>query len=44
VSTEGDEVKIQSGTEVVTVKKDQVYGKLLAVIPFIGSILSVVGL
>ena len=44
VSTEGDEVKIQSGTEVVTVKKDQVYGKLLAVIRFIGSILSVVGL
>jgi hypothetical protein len=44
VSAEGDNVKIQSGTEVVTVKKEQVYGKLIAVIPFIGSILSVVGL
>ncbi len=44
VSTEGDNVQIQSGTEVVTVKKEQVYGKLIAVIPFIGSILSVVGL
>ena len=44
VSVEGDNVQIQSGTEVVTVKKDQVYGKLIAVIPFIGSVLSVVGL
>ena len=44
VSTKGDDVQIQSGTEVVTVKKEQVYGKLIAVIPFIGSILSVVGL
>jgi hypothetical protein len=44
VSVEGDNVQIQSGTEVVTVKKEQVYGKLIAVIPFIGSVLSVVGL
>lgn len=44
VRAEGEKVQIQSGTEVVTVKKEQVYGKLLAVIPFIGSILSVVGL
>jgi hypothetical protein len=44
VSTEGDNVQIQSGTEVITVKKEQVYGKLIAVIPFLGSILSVVGL
>ena len=44
VSTEGEMVQIQSGTEVVTVKKEQVYGKLIAVIPFIGSVLSVVGL
>jgi len=44
VSTQGDNVQIQSGTEVVTVKKSQVYGKLIAVIPFIGSILSIVGL
>ena len=44
VSTEGDDVQIQSGTAVVTVKKEQVYGQLIAVIPFIGSILSAVGL
>jgi hypothetical protein len=44
VSTEGENVQIQSGSEVVLVKKEQVYGKLIAVIPFIGSILSVVGL
>jgi hypothetical protein len=44
VSTDGDNVKIQSGTEVVTVKKEQVYGKLIAVIPFIGTILSAIGL
>jgi hypothetical protein len=44
VSTDGDNVKIQSGTEVVTVKKVQVYGKLIAVLPFIGSILSAIGL
>jgi hypothetical protein len=44
VSTDGDNVKIQSGTEVVTVKKEQVYGKLIAVLPFIGSILSAIGL
>ena len=44
VSAEGESVQIQSGTEVVTVKKEQVYGKLIAVIPFIGTILSVVGL
>ena len=44
VSAEGDSVQIQSGTQVITVKKEQVYGKLIAVIPFIGSILSVVGL
>jgi hypothetical protein len=44
VSAEGEDVQIQSGTEVITVKKEQVYGKLIAVIPFIGSILSVVGL
>jgi hypothetical protein len=44
VSAEGEDVQIQSGTEVITVKKEQVYGKLIAVIPFIGSILSVIGL
>jgi len=44
VSTDGDNVKIQSGTDVITVKKEQVYGKLIAVIPFIGTILSAIGL
>lgn len=37
-------VEIQSGTTVQTVKSSQVYGTLIAIVPFIGSILSVVGL
>lgn len=44
VKANGDSVDIQSGVEVITVKSTQIYGKLIAVIPFIGSILSVVGL
>lgn len=44
VKANGDNVDIQSGVEVITVKSTQIYGKLIAVIPFIGSILSVVGL
>jgi hypothetical protein len=44
VKADGDKVDIQSGVEVVTVKSSQIYGKLIAVIPFIGSILGVVGL
>jgi hypothetical protein len=39
-----DSVEIQAGTTVQKVKSDQVYGTLIAVIPFLGSILSVVGL
>lgn len=37
-------VEIQSGTTVQTVKSSQVYGTLIAIVPFIGLILSVVGL
>lgn len=44
VKANGDSVDIQSGVEVVTVKSTQIYGTLLAVIPFIGSVLGVVGL
>lgn len=44
VKANGDSVDIQSGVEVITVKSTQIYGKLIAVIPFIGSVLSVVGL
>ncbi|CAB4335480.1 unannotated protein [freshwater metagenome] len=44
VTADAENVQIQSGTEGVTVKKQQVYGTLIAVIPFIGSILSVIGL
>ena len=44
VKTNGDSVDIQSGANVETVKSSQVYGKLIAVIPFIGQILGVVGL
>ena len=40
----GNQVDLQVGTQLVRVKKSQISGKLLAVIPFIGSILSVVGL
>jgi hypothetical protein len=40
----GDQVDLQAGTKLLRVKKTQVSGKLLAVVPFIGSILSVVGL
>ena len=44
VKANGDSVDIQSGAEVVAVKSDQIYGTLIAVIPFIGSVLGVVGL
>jgi hypothetical protein len=39
-----DTVEIQAGTNVQSVKSDQIYGTLIAVIPFLGSILSIVGL
>ena len=44
VKADGAKVDIQSGAEVITVKSTQIYGTLIAVIPFIGSILGVVGL
>jgi len=44
VKTNGDSVDIQSGANVETVKSSQIYGKLIAVIPFIGQVLSVIGL
>jgi hypothetical protein len=44
VSSDAKGVQIQTGANPVLVKPDQVYGKLIAVIPFIGSLLSVVGL
>jgi hypothetical protein len=37
-------VEIQAGTTVQSVKSSQVYGTLIAVITFLGSVLSVVGL
>jgi hypothetical protein len=40
----GKTVDVQSGTAAFTVKPSQVYGKLILVIPFLGSILGVVGL
>lgn len=39
-----DTVEIQSGTAVQSVKSSQIYGTLVAMIPFLGSVLSVVGL
>jgi hypothetical protein len=44
VKTNGESVDIQSGANVETVKSSQIYGKLIAVIPFIGQVLSFVGL
>jgi len=42
--TKGNSVDIQAGAKTQTVKSSQVYGTLIAVIPFLGSVLSVVGL
>lgn len=39
-----DTVEIQAGTSVQSVKSSQVYGTFIAIVPFLGSILSVVGL
>lgn len=44
MGNKADTVEIQAGTTVQTVKSDQIYGTLIAVIPFLGSILSVVSL
>jgi hypothetical protein len=40
----GENVDLQAGAKLVRVKSSQISGKLLAVVPFIGSLLSVVGL
>jgi len=44
MGNKAETVEIQAGTTVQTVKSSQVYGTLIAVIPFLGSILGVVGL
>jgi len=44
VKADGDTVEIQSGVEVIKVKSSQIYGELIAVVPYIGSILGLVGL
>jgi hypothetical protein len=44
VSSDANGVQIQTGANPITVKSDQVYGKLIAVIPYIGFILSLIGL
>jgi len=44
MGNKAETVEIQAGTTVQSVKSSQVYGTLIAVIPFLGSILSVVGL
>lgn len=40
----GSTIDVQSGNAAFSVKPDQVYGKLILVIPFLGSIFGVVGL
>jgi hypothetical protein len=44
MGNKADTVEIQAGASIQNVKSSQVYGTLVAVIPFLGSILSVVGL
>lgn len=44
MGNKADTVEIQAGTSVQSVKSTQVYGTLVAVIPFLGSILSAIGL
>jgi len=44
MGNKAETVEIQAGTTVQTVKSSQVYGTLIAVIPFLGTILGVVGL
>ena len=44
MGTKGDSVDIQAGPKTQTVKSSQVYGTLIAVVPFLGSVLSLVGL
>ena len=44
MGNKAETVEIQAGTTVQTVKSSQVYGTLIAVIPFLGTILGLVGL
>jgi len=43
-SISGDKIDVQTGAKMIRVSKNQISGKLLLVIPFIGSVISVVGL
>jgi len=40
----GKNADLQAGAKLVRVKTDQISGKLIAVVPFVGAILSIVGL
>jgi hypothetical protein len=40
----GDNVEIQTGKKLIRVKKTEISGKLLVVVPFVGAVLSIVGL
>jgi len=42
-ANDGKILQVQSGTAAITVQTSQVYGKLILVIPFLGSVLSVIG-
>ena len=43
-ANDGKTLQVQSGAAAITVQPSQVYGKLILVIPFLGSILNVFGL
>lgn len=43
-ANDGKTLQVQSGAAAITVQPSQVYGKLILVIPFIGSVLNVIGL
>lgn len=44
MGNKADTVEIQAGASIQTVKSTQVYGTLVAIIPFLGSFLGAVGL
>jgi hypothetical protein len=44
MGNKADTVEIQAGTSVQSVKSTQVYGTLIAVIPFLGTLFGVIGL
>ena len=43
-ANDGKTLQVQSGAAAIAVQSSQVYGKLILVIPFLGSILNVIGL